>query len=661
MSLNFLEELKKAPPKKRAKLLHEMHEKNVKFFTKRNADLGQFIQDAGTGGHNISINDDFLEVIHLESGMLCHPKTGLERYVKELGSSHHSGWIDKLKITHFNYEGIEHGEKLNAFLSAVYPALPILEQRIASGEISLPKLPDKRRFSGMTIFLGTFLGFHIAHYLLNTEVRDVVIIEPDLYKFALSCWFLDYAAIEKRFGRLVLHVGPDMPTTPEAMIENTGITSSAWLRLLPAYPSELFDEVIHRLELRWRALSEIFVPFDREVRNLGYGLKNLQLKRPINYLSPTLSENSRIAVVASGPSLDKDMDWLRENQNKLIIFAAHSAVKSLKRNGIRPDFQCSLDTELESSLLDKLELDSEIPFVSYYKANPVSLERFKTVLLVNESGKANPVKFKHLLKHTHPTTGNLSTATAAYAKPKKLYLIGLDLGTKNVHRDHVSGYWAEKPEDAPQPTLTKEQLSELGIIPIAANFSESEGKIYTHAYHNNARKAIEFQLAEIVNEVEIFNLSDGAKISHTISIHSQDLKLTDYVEKQQDIEKIIASFATEGEFWQNYQHPISKVLEVMCNTFENAMTMKKFDWVVFTQKLDEVTNIILRECAKLEAGDIRIEAYHKLLVDLATEWYRVMAFTQTPRESEILYQKGLENILLVLKSLSISPSLQEIE
>ncbi len=659
MSLNFLEELKKVPPKKRIKLLNEMREKNINFFLKRNPQLGQFIENAGTGGYNINISGDFLEVTHVETGQLCHPKTGLERYVKELGSPHHTGWIDKLRVEHSIAHGIEHGEKIEMFLRQLYPVLPEISGRVASGEISLPKTQDKKRFSGLTIFLGTFLGFHIAHYLLNTEVRDVVIVEPDLYKFALSCWFLDYTIIEKRFGRLVLHVGPDMPLTPEAFIDQTGVSSTVWLRLLPAYPSPFFDEVIHRFELKWRALYEVFVPFDREVRNLCYGAQNLQQHLPINYLSPSLSKNSRIAVVASGPSLDNDLDWLAQNQDNLIIFAAHSAVKTLLHHGIRPDFQCSLDTELDEALLDKLALDSDIPFISYYKANPNSLKRFKTVLLVNDANKANPVKFNQLLHYTHPTTGNLMLATACYAQPEVIYLLGLDLGTKDAHKDHVKGYWAESDKIASAP-LSKEEMIARGLLPVVANFAEDGNVIYTQSYHNVARKEIESLLLSVQGKIQVFNLSDGARILYSQAMRTKDVLLTAYPEKAIDIACFKASF-TDTVVYQRYDTAMESVLEGMSETLAQLFRLKNFDWQLFVELLDDAWVKILQHSVIRESGDARVEAYGKLITDLLTEWYRVIIFTRTPKETALVFKAGLECMLAVLRSLQVPAVLLEFE
>jgi len=671
MKQDFIQKFKKARPNKRAKVLTDMRDKNVAYLEPRNPELAKIVMSRG-GNYNINIESDFFQVTDRTVGKLCHPPGRLEEYMGELGAWHHTGWIDKIKIAPRIIPNIDHGVQVIKFLQTLYQQMPEIPTRIQKGVVSLPRLPDKRCFSGITVFLGTFIGLHIINYLNRTEIRNLVIIEPDLDRFALSCFFVDYEAIERRFKSLVMHVGPNMPeNTVNFLIGKAHVTGSAWLRLLPAYPSQDFERLINRFELQWRGLSEIFVPYDREVRNLCYGVRNIESGLPINYKRPELSSNSRMALVASGPSLDNEIAWLKANQDKLIILAAHSAVYTLLQNGIRPDYQCSLDTELSEELIEKLHLDFDIPFISYYKATPESLTRFNKVLLVNEVGKANPILFKSALSHTHPTTGNLTLATIIFAQPKQLFLVGLDLGFRDANRDHATGYWDSRDQEAtdtPDEANTgkaKPTASQGGIILGEANFADSEGQIYTKSYYNSARAAVEAGLTVLPN-TEIFNLSDGIKLKGAEPKHSTDLVLTDYPEKAADIAIFEASFSSshdDDDFWRPYKTPGAELLEEMRNALRDAVTLKKFDWISFSESLDRAWEKVFIRIRQLEPDvfDIRIEAYSKLIQDLLTEWYRSMIFTKNPKESEKLYRAGIEALMTILEELEWPQELVEFE
>lgn len=650
MSLNIIEKMQRLTAKKRLKLLQEIRDKNIKFFQGKNPELSDFLKVNGTGHFRIDVTEDFVDIVDLNTQTYCHPQTGLLRYVQELGSWHHDRWVDKVELTHMLIDGIEHGEVITSFVEKLHQSLPTLSERMSIGETALPKLKNGQRYSGAVAFVGIATGLHIAHYLSKTQVRDIILIEPDLDSFCLSTFFLDYAALDKQ-NRLVLHVGPDLPETQlSILINESHITAPVWLRILPGYPpSDELTQLIQRLHLRWRSLIEILVPFDREVRNLLYGLRNLKAKLPVNYLPPKLSTNSRIVVVGSGPSLSNDVLWLKENQDKLIIFATHSSVKILKQHGIRPDYQCSLDTEISTSILDKLELERDIPFISYYKASAVILDRFDKVFLLTESNKANPVLFypELLLGYTHPTSGNLAVAAALFAKPNKLFLLGMDLGFIDTLQEHAKGYWAGETKEVPLD-LAQSSLA-------VANFESSQGRMHTKSYYDSARLSVEGAL-KLLNDygASIYNLSDGVRIGGATPLHSKDAVLDAYPQKQLDINAFEEAFSTESErLWKPYKMSGTELLSTIRESLLTSVTLKQFDWSNFAKALDYSWYIVLHQCISREQGDLRVEAYVKILSDLLTEWYRTLIFTRTPSETEIVYRAGLNALQEILDQLKL--------
>lgn len=646
---DIISELLRAKNQKRKiKILQEQHDKNIRFFRKRNPEIADFLANSGTRHFHLTVNDEFLDIVDIRTGDYCHPKGKLLQTIRDLGAWHHDRWIDKVEVTHRILWGSEHGEITHSFITKMHEQVSSAARSFDSGVVSLPRFKDGKRFSGAVAFVGLFSGLHIIHYLSNTRVRDLILIEPNLDNFTLSSWFLDYESIEKNW-RLILHVGPELPEDQlSRLIHESPITSAAWLRILPAYPDPEYDAVVHRLHLRWRALNEIIVPFDRERRNLIYGIKNLKAKLPINHLPPNLSDNSRIAIVASGPSLSNDLPWLKRHQDRLIILAAHSTIKVLKQHGIRPDFLCSLDTEIDDELMDKLDFDYEIPFISFYKADPKILARFKKVLLINEANKANSVYFHNARTETHPTTGNLSASAAVFAKPAELYFVGLDLAFRSTTQEHVAGYWLGDEDvvaESTQPGLAQ------------ANFPESQGFIYTQSYYDAARMSLESLLVQLDGKTQVYNLADGAKIVGAQPCHSENLELSDYPKKQQDLVFFEAAFSSNVDgVWEPYLTTGKDIIELIHKTFNEEMTIKdikQFDWIDFSRKLDRVWQVMVhRFLAKDQTHiDIRVEIFSKLISDLLTEWYRIMLLAQGAQELQSAYRTGLEEISTILKSL----------
>lgn len=645
----MIEDIKRSKPKQREKILQDMHMKNVRYLQRVNAELANFVLMHGTGRFGIQITDDFLDIIDRQTHQCYHPPGQLLNYMHELGAWHHTAWVDRLAILPGWRGAGAHGQLVMGVLEALWKNLPQLRERMARGIAKLPVISGTRRYSGPVVFLGVFTGLHIMSYLNKTTVRDVFLIEPDLDRFALSCFFFDYEEMEKRYGHLLLHVGPNAPQSPiDQLVTKAPITASTWVRLLPAYPSEEFDDIINRVGLRWRALMEIFVPYERELQNLKNGMQNLRDGRPFPRTPPKLSENSTIAVVASGPSLNKDMTWLKKNQSRLIIMASISCVRVLKENGIRVDYQCTLDTELDEPLFQQLQMDPEVPLVAYYKFNPDLLERFKKVYLVYEDGKANVVRFHNSITHTHPTTGNFMTAFAAWCKPSRLLFVGLDLGFREARRSHVEGGWHDENEGVGH----QEETAHAEHIKVEANFPESESEILTMAYYNNARFAVEDAIVALLGRCQIYNLSDGAKISGALPLRSSELNLPVYRAKKEDMAAIEQGFSTDYTgILEPYATPGQELVDGMNQALlARVKKLKKFDWVRFSEAVDVAWGDAVDYCVR-QYRDLRFEIYSKVVQDALQEWYRTLVMTENPSETQRIYEVGLTAVEEMLKSL----------
>lgn len=644
----FIENLKRSDHKRKQALLLGMQQKNVAFFKTTNPELAKFIEMHGTGSFEIRVTDTSVEVLDRAGEKLYHPPGEMLQYMSELGAWHHTGWVDKQLMQHV-WRGGEHGQIIVDFLNKLYAENPFLRTHMDQGVVSLPKLKDGRRYSGPVVFLGVFIGLHILYYLSRTEARDVFLIEPDLDRFALSCFFVDYENIQNKLGRLMLHVGPDAPQQPiDALTVREPITASVWVRLLPAYEDGKFDEIINRVNLRWRGLTEIFVPYDREVRNLQYAVRNIQNKLPLLHQPPQLSENSIIAVVASGPSLNQDMEWLRENQGRMVVMSSISSVRVLRENGIRVDFQCTLDTEIDDKLFNQLQMDTDVPLVAYYKIDPELAKRFKQVYLLPETYKANAVHFLNTFSLTHPTTGNLITAFASWCKPATLLFIGLDLGFRSAKQSHVKGGWHDEDEGVGHD----EETAGRDHVQVAANFPESEGEILSLSYYNNARFIIEDAVQGVKDASRVLNLADGARIEGAAPMRSTELSLPDYPEKAADVERMKKAFSTEyAEIWKPYEVTGKELMaEVTDNLIKELTLDGEFNWPEWSRAIDVAWNNTVTVCTQ-KYNEWRIEVYVKLIYDLLSEWYRSMIVTENPDEANEVYNSGLRELRAIMEKL----------
>jgi hypothetical protein len=645
----IIEDLKRSDPQRRMKLVDRMHEKNIAFFAQVNPDMAEFLRVRRTGNFNVKITDKSIEILDTATGLPCHPPGQLFQYMSDFGSWHHTAWIDRTVMFPVS-RAFAHGKLVAQFVEALYQELPEIKSRKEAGQIGLPRMRDGRRYSGAVVFLGIMTGLHIMSYLNRTEVRDLFLIEPDLDRFALSTYFLDYTLIEERFGRVLLHVGPEMPQNPvDVLIGSSPVTSNAWIRFLPAYADAKFDDILGRVSLRWRSLTEIYVPYDRELSNACFGMQNLRDRRPVFKSPPQLATGSVIAVVASGPSLENDIQWIKKNRKRMIILAAISAVRILKQNGISPDFQCTLDTLLTDEERSMLQLDREIPLLAYYKLDPQVVQLFSRVFLLPETDKANPVRFLSNFHYTHPTTGNLMAAFATSCRPSKLLLFGLDFGYREVSHSHARGGWHDDDEGAGHKGLAHGREH----MPVQANFDDSEGEILTQAYYNTARAGVEAALTSLPEgSCQVFNFADGARIAGANPARSTEFSLPAYPERAGDLEKIEASFSTDAEsLWEPLTTPGKQLLEEMAADLLKTLDFPEtVDW----HRLGPALDVAWRGASHASFdrhNEWRIEIYAKLVHDLLAEWYRCLIFTESPEELEKLHARGILELRAILDGL----------
>ncbi|BBN59905.1 6-hydroxymethylpterin diphosphokinase MptE-like protein [Hydrogenovibrio marinus] len=82
------------------------------------------------------------------------------------------------------------------------------------------------------------------------------------------------------------------------------------------------------------AINNIFI--DSQLRNLASN------NMPLANLGRALEGTTSI-IMGGGPSLDDSIGWIKENQDRLVIFAAARIANRLKKEGIQPDFFVSVD------------------------------------------------------------------------------------------------------------------------------------------------------------------------------------------------------------------------------------------------------------------------------------------------------------------------------
>jgi len=642
MSLDIIDKIRNASPTKRKAIITKLYEKNRTFFAKTFPEIDNFL-DHGRCPYQINITDDFLEIIHSDTKELAHPAAGLDRFSELLSDPENGLWIDLNEfMVIMPSEQYRHGQILREYNRYLMQFVPNITERIEQGYIERPHCANNRLFSPPVVFVGVFHGLHIAKYLSNHCVSSIMIIEPEPERFMVSCYLLDYEEVFRMCQRLLIVLDPKgYDNSFSEFFSWKHITAQVWTRVLPGYATHQNNSIIQRLSLTQKVHLQNIRPFDIEIDGIKNTIRNIRQKLPILTLKPCLSDNAAILIVGSGPSLENDLEWIRQNQDKFLIFAVHSAIKILKKHGIRPDFQFSIDMHLDSKTIKALDLFPDVPLVALTKANKQLYQEVKKILLVEPANKVHPVDFNILLEHIIPTTGNLAIGFAAFLKPSSLILSGMDFGFKTVEKRHAAGGFYG----------TGRTKRKIDAFQIPSNFDSQ--MIFTTSFLNRGRIEAEKALASISSVTTMWNIGDGAKIAGANPIRSTELTLPDYPQKDLDYKGIISSFkpAEKDINWRPYSQDGNALLQEFRDLIIDGLQMDHFEMAEFTCLLDSVLRDVVEQMGNKKGGE-RIELYLKLVLDLLAILYRYLLFSRGKEERRKIYQHGLEKFKRITENLN---------
>ncbi len=151
-------------------------------------------------------------------------------------------------------------------------------------------------------------------------------------------------------------------------------------------------------------------------------------------------ENKPAIIVSGGPSLSKNIDTIKKYRDKVCIFAVGTAYKTLKRNGINPDFVniIELNNCSEQILNENIE---NINFISEVYTNKVFFEKpFKRHFITYSYENPSNIWFEKLISKDSNVAKKYETkGTVAYnalfcakmAGCNPIILIGQDLAYTN--------------------------------------------------------------------------------------------------------------------------------------------------------------------------------------------------------------------------------------
>jgi len=370
-------------------------------------------------------------------------------------------------------------------------------------------------------FMGSGLGHHIEQLFTQYAVRSMFIFEPEpdvffatLHSVEIDRWFETCKALG---GELTLKIGGGEDVFVNDVYQyfkREGYFNLPQMYLYRHYKSDKTNDAFKRInDLAYRYKSGWGFCED-EIIGISHTLSNISDNNAATLLAhiKPCKKNFPVFIIGNGPSLDENLQYIKENQDNVVLISSGTSLKPLLNYGITPDIH--VEQERPQGIyqwVKKIGYEEQlktIPLICLNTVYPGILALFKRPYVMLKAGDAGTSfiheyvsdKYSELF-FCNPTVTNASSAGAIAMGFNKLYLFGLDYGFKSEQEHHAKGSIYQDIQD----------FTMSGDFKVPGNFG---GEVHTMRVFDSSRGVLEM-LLENNPKVKCVNASDGAAIKLT--------------------------------------------------------------------------------------------------------------------------------------------------
>ncbi|KZN44708.1 motility associated factor glycosyltransferase family protein [Pseudoalteromonas luteoviolacea] len=386
--------------------------------------------------------------------------------------------------------------------------------------------PNSKPQRGTLLVLGLGAGYHIHKLLSLIHYTDVIVVESNIEQYATACANIDLNSIERecktRHGSLTffnLTSYEQFIGQLRAYVNKRGANTLVDISLYRHYSTPLFDQIYTEFK-QWRNnLASMWGFFEDELLGLTHSIENSKLCA-VNSHENVFDDYSNIpvAVIGNGPSLDKNLEKLRQDSANMIVASCGTALGALLKEGIIPDFHIEMERTPANYYLKERQLTDhrlkDVALVTLSTVYPKLINQFHHKIVFTKGNDLGSELFSNGLTtikplfHCNPTVTNMAAAAFSRLGFNKLILLGCDYGyvDPNAHHSQLSDYF-NSASDLSQAKFDAE-------LKVKGNFREY---VYSSRIFNEARLAQE-KLIKLTPKLKVYNTSDGALIMGAKSI-----------------------------------------------------------------------------------------------------------------------------------------------
>lgn len=520
--------------------------------------------------YDLVINNGYFDVLELSTGEHLYNSNSNEYatlVAKSINYKKSTNVFETFKKITISDENLSKFEKLSIIennLSGLAPILHYIQNNMPLSN----EMKEIKKF----IFFGTGLGLQLLTVHKKISADIYLIVEDDLELFKLSLFTAPYYEIAKE-SKLIFSI----------FDSKKEFSQPASIFLKSSFYYNHYIKYFQMINQKEEKLKEFQILLASQSHNLFYYNAILeQYLKPLDYLQngfnflnilkPVFDEKP-ILLLAAGPSLHKNIAWIKKNHNRFVIVALSAVLSTLEEENISPDIVTHIDG-LEESIIHFTKLNS-LDFLknsSFLISSRTPREIVdlldKNNIFFFENGTSYKKDFGNL---SAPCVGSTSFLLLLALGLKDLYLIGLDLALDSkTGATHSNGHEYTKKLKLDVNSIDEDTISfKDSVIQVDGNFQET---VYTTPDFMNSINSINSSTTGFKSDIQnVYNLSDGAYFTNTNAIHTTQIK----IKKLQELDKKSLNKQLHQRFSQNSSSTMREPdLLSVTNRFSNALTIK---------------------------------------------------------------------------------------
>jgi hypothetical protein len=308
----------------------------------------------------------------------------------------------------------------------------------------LDSLGETVRQAEHVLFCGLGLGYHLQAFIDAFPEKKIYLYEPEEEYLLSAIETVDLTKLLDRKQIAVFAVGQDSFVQKQILDTAFRVIKDSFASIiLPAY-RKLHPQAIEKLEttIQSHALNVIaslntITIFQKQwainiIHNIEKNLRTYSFVQMRN-----ACQGMPAVVVGSGPSLEMEINQLKQLKGHAVIIAAGSSIQALLRHNLEPDLAVSMDPSMANyDVYRDIDLES-IPFLYFPTIQHKIIERV-TPYMMHAFLNSDSIT-KHLMDLTKedPIFDSTSTVTgqaiqaALYLGCNQVVFIGQDFSYPN--------------------------------------------------------------------------------------------------------------------------------------------------------------------------------------------------------------------------------------